>query len=248
MRSPFWSIEQLQAVRELFATHTARQIAEKIGKPVGAVYQCADILDLPSKQAPRKPFNTRQAVAELHAQGKYDSEIAVQLGLDRRYVTSLRLSQGLPAIPLTPEKRLQAVLKQRQTMGISCSTELRKQAHRRYAREHGLPEHIRFRAVQVAYALARHGPMTRRQICSVLGWKWQSVRKCGLNANDKQGVGRGTYLAELVTQGIVLRHRRAVKTGRQGGNRDLYDLTPLWRERITDHVRQKSTGAAGPAT
>ena len=242
-----WSIEEALFVKRNYATMNAQEIAEQLGRCTSSVYQTASKLGLPRKAAPLLPANTRERIRKLHARKMTDQEIANKLKIDRRYVSELRSGMGLKVHgDRLLEIRRAAVKTQWKRLGIKNRAGLRWLKYRKYAREHGLPEHIRFRAVQVAYAFARHGPMTRRQLCSVLGWKWQSVRKCGLNANDKEGTGKSTYLAELMNEAIVVCMKRALQTGRRGGNLNVYDLTPAWRERITAHVEQKQLAAGAP--
>lgn len=238
-----WTIEEMQQVARLYSTHTARQIADMLGKPVSSVWRIARVLNLPLKTV---VFNgdLRACIKKLHAQHMTDAEIAAELNIERRYINQLRRVMGLGVHQdrLLASRR-QAVQKQLASMGVKNRAELRYQRHRQYARDHGLPEQIRFRAVQVAYCLARYGPSTRLQICQRLGLSWKSSRKNGLCANGAwvKKEQKATYLSELMHEGIVVKLPRFLQTGRRGGNLSVYDLTPAWRERITQHVQQKQS-------
>lgn len=189
----------------------------------------------------------RACIRKLHAQHVTDAEIAVELKIERRYINSLRREMGLPVHQeRLLESRRQAFHKQLASLGVKNRAELRYQRHRQYARDHGLPEQLRFRAVQVAYCLARYGPSTRLQICQRLGLTWLNSRKNGLCANGSwvKKNQKATYLSELMHEGIVVKIPSFLQTGVRGGNLSVYDLTPEWRERITQHVQQKQSADA----
>lgn len=254
-----WLLDEALTVYRHRGTSTAKEIAAMLpGRSVSAVVNCAnkliEIFGLP-KLTRQLPPDTHDRIRELHARKMTDSEIGSVLKINRRYVAELRKSMGLPLHhDRLLEQRCKAVKAQWASLGIKNRAGLRVLSHRKYARDHGLPEQLRFRAVQVAYCLARHGPSTRRQICSRLGLKWVSVRKNGLCANgnwvkNKKRDQKATYLSELMDEGMVVKLNRALSTGRRGGNVSLYDLTPEWRERITNHVQKKqlASGTDGSA-
>lgn len=62
-----WTIEEMQQVARLYSTHTARQIADMLGKPVSSVWRIARVLNLPLKTV---VFNgdLRACIKKLHAQ------------------------------------------------------------------------------------------------------------------------------------------------------------------------------------
>ena len=79
--------------------------------------------------------------------------------------------------------------------------------------------------------LYEHGPSVRKAICDGIGMRWKNGSS-GRGSMYCNGAGNGgSYLAHLVRLGLVQRMKRVVRTGRRGGNVDLYAL-PLWVEKL----------------
>ena len=122
-------------VRELYATHSAAEIARLIhGTPRAAksIYRLAHRLGLSKwpHRSQEEVAAVRQDVRRLHARGLTDAAIGRDLGLPRRCVRDIRaLDLGLPAreaaIRLVRQDNLR---KQRATLGITSSGQLRSLA------------------------------------------------------------------------------------------------------------------------
>lgn len=236
-----YSHAELARLRKLWTDHSAKEIAVKLNRSVSSIFSAIDRYKLPRK-GHRWPQETLDLVRRMNGRGLSDMEISREIkSLSRDQVHHIRMRLKLT----TPEEAKQrgyrrALDGQRKTLGIKSAGELRQVSFRRYAVKHGLPEDLRPRAVQMVYAMAQCGAMTRRQIAEKIGMPWKGARK-SLVSNDPEG----TYLSNLMSRGIVFCLPRIVQAGGQGQNISLYDLTLEWRERITRHVQQQANSTAG---
>lgn len=144
---------------------------------------------MPRKGRPRLPVDTA-LLRRLHAQGRFDGEIASALRVSKDTAARRRQEMGLPAHRRSPR----------------FHARVRRGLARGYARSYGLPEGLPGRAVQVLLALVAAGmPQTKEALASLCGASWR---------------GKNTLreaLAALVQQGLVSRlDRSAGDAGRLG--------------------------------
>jgi hypothetical protein len=174
----------------------------------------------------------RALLKKRNAAGWTDSDIARATGVDRHYVSIVRGAMGLPCNKFSDRRRKQVAKKTRQQCadaGVSSLAEIRAMAFRNYAKRHGWPEDVRWRAVQILNALWTHGPMTRREIADRVGMPWKGSRKSLVSSHPG-----GSYLAYLMARGLVVVIKRAVRRRGVGRSVDLYSL-PLTIDRKESH-------------
>lgn len=242
-----YSQEELALVRELYATHTAAQLAERIhGTPraAKAIYKLACTLGL-TKQPHHAPELIEQ-VRQLHGEGLNDFEIARRLGLSREIVHPIRYSRlKLPPNQVSIKAAgRRAVQTQYATLGIKTAGELRALSYRQYAAENGWPEDLRPREVQILNVLADRGvPMTKHELALAIGMPTDPFvggkRRILLAGN---GPG-GTYTASLLRRGFLVRLKRALPVQGQGKgrSRDLYLLGPAALTILEERAKCVST-------
>lgn len=79
--------------------------------------------------------------------------------------------------------------------------------------KHGWPDYLRVRHVQILDLLYEQGPHTREQIGYAIGWRIERGQRHLLASK----YGRGSYLADLMAAGFVVRSRgRCVRKDRKG--------------------------------
>jgi len=223
--------EQIAMIRELWPTHTGKQVAEMLP---GRKRNWQSIARMAAALGLRKIANhasqTLASIQELHAQGLPDREIAQRLGLDREQVKHIRVARlKLPTNPDLDARR-RSIASQRKTLGIKSSGELRALAYRRFAVENGWPPDLRAREVQILNVLADRGvPMTRLELAAAIGMRTDRVGCNHSLALLIDGGRDGTYTASLLRQGYLARVRRAARVeGKgKGKSRDLYFLGPV---------------------
>lgn len=219
-------------VRELYPTHTAAQIAERVlgtGKAAKAVYRLAFALGL-SKQ-PHLPDEVLAAVRRECAAGGTDAAVARRLGLTREQVTHVRNRLGIPRDEAAVLAARRAGVKtQYARLGVRTAGELRALAYREFARENGWPEDLRPREVQILNALAARGvPMTAPELAAAIGANTAERHRTGKRRILLSGNGPGgTYTASLARRGLVVNlGRLAAVAGRgKGRSRCLFTLGP----------------------
>lgn len=248
----YYTAADLALVRELYPTHTAAQIAERVhgtARAALSIYRIAERIGL--RKAPHWTDEERDRVRVACAAGGTDRDIAARLNLTREQVTHVRNRLGIPrdAAAVRAAAR-RAVANQGRTLGVSNGGQLRAYGYRRFARANGWPEDLPPRAVQVLNVLAEHGPKTKRELAEAIGMPTTQIGGNGyptfLKASARSSTmkGHGSYTALLVARGFVARHRRSAGPGsgaRGGKLPDLYLLTPAaiaWRE-------QHGTGERG---
>lgn len=228
--------EQIERIRQLHGTMTARQIAQSIGRSLSAVHNACHRLALGRGTRVFHGEAFAAFVREKHALGWSDTAIAAAYGerigrvVDRHSVTRWRDKLGLPSVLHSEHQRNQVrekTAEQLKAAGVASLAELRGQVFRERAAAAGWPEDLRPRAVQILNALWERGPMTRMQIAEAIGMPWKGSRK-SLTSNDPEG----SYLAHLMSRGLVIVMKRAAKVTGQGKGRsqNVYSL-PLTIER-----------------
>jgi hypothetical protein len=262
-----YTAEDLATLREMYPTHTAAQIAERIhgsGRCALAIYRMAAKLGL--RKCPRlDPELIERVRVLLTTEDLTDMQAARRLNLTREQITHIRhthLHIGRNETALLVSRR-RAVKTQYASLGIRTAGELRALSYRRFAVENGWPEDLRPRAVQILNWLAAHRSGTAREIAEGIGMPTSTTFRSGkrrilLASNDKPG---GTYTAELRRRGLVLYIARSAGpgSGKGGGHiAGLYTLSPLaiatieefndererrGNERTCDHVSHRSAEA-----
>lgn len=199
-----------EAVRRLYPTRTARQIAAELygdgrRKAVSRVAKIAQSLGL--RKLSRWPAEALDRVKALHAEGHTDAQIRDRMGdtfkpgeCGRLQVTNVRRRFGLPPNADTPHARQarQAGLRnQLRTLGVGRVTELRTRSHRLLAERYGLPADLKKVQVLMVLALAEWGALTVAELKAA----------CGLRPGHRllcNSAGT-TYQADLVDRGLAVR-------------------------------------------
>lgn len=227
----YYTDEERDLIRELYDTHTAAQIAERIhGKPSAAasIFRMAQKLGL-RKAPPRLADELLDQVRNLHAEGKTWSAIAAETGLKYDQAKHIGQRLGLASNP-DPTRGRRSVSSQMQTLQISSPAELRTLAYRKYARECCWPEDLRPREVQILNVLAEHGPKTGLELAAAIGARTDLINR-GNGGGRKWLAGNGpggTYTATLRRRGLIYYAGR-YQAGRGKGKSRLpgvYMLTP----------------------
>jgi hypothetical protein len=239
-----------QVVRDLYATHTAAQIAERVhgnARCALAIYRLAAKLGL-RKCAHWSPEEMARVGAAV-AQGGTDAAVAVRLNLTREQVTHIRNRLKLPRNDADVlEARRGAVRTQYAALGVKNGGELRALAYRNFARANGWPEDLPPRAVQILNVLAGRGPTTRRQLAEAIGMPTDQVGRNGYpmylkaSAHSSTMRGHGSYTSLLLALNLITELRRAggPGSGKQGARLpSLYSLTP---EAIAHHQEHCHVG------
>lgn len=221
-----YTADEERMVRELYASHTADQIAVALYGTDAKILRVRKLVEkLGLRKWPQWSSDVLDRVRALHAKGLTDSQIARRMGREfrdgddgRLQVRHIRLRLNLPAnVDTKPAcaARRRAVRRQFQTLGLSNPNELRQRAHRRFAAQYGLPEDLRPAQVRMVLALLE-GPLTLPQLKEAIGARADS----GLIHNER----KTTYQADLVGRGLAARVPNGVG-GRTKGPRALYMLT-----------------------
>jgi len=190
---------------------TARQCAEALGRTLAMVFNRVFILRLNWHHRTVIDAAFLRRVKRLHASGLTDAEIARKVGCERHVLNRVRQQLGL-AVNAEGVRRIHRAnnARQRITLGIKNPVELWLRAHQRYAREHGWPEDLGPRAVQILDALYALGPRTRLQLAVDIGLpraRRGELDRISLNQMfmDNGAVGRGanSYFGTLAAMGLV---------------------------------------------
>lgn len=213
---------------------TCADIAQAIGRSMSGVCKKAKELGLVKKHDPRLKRRVIAAIREHHPKGWTDSKIANIVSVSRWWISERRRELGLPSNALSQWRINQIRRKTRQQLkraGLTSMSQLRLKVWRDRARECGWPEDLRKREVDILNLLWDRGPMTRREIAAAVGFNMERVEEYGQRCMLHDGgpskafpISHGSYLANLVARGLLISMKRAVRTGRQGGNVNLYTL------------------------
>lgn len=223
MTRRFWTATEIEDVRDSrLRGESYESISTRLGRPVSMVLKHAKRLGVTRVYRGFAP-GLRDRVAERHAAGWSDAEIAAEWGCERHCVGRIRRDLGLPLNRWSERQRRRVGEKTREqcrAAGVQSLAEIRSLAFARYAAAHGWPADLRPRAVQILEALRVRGPMTRREIADAIGMPWKGSRK-SLVSNDKAG----SYLAYLIRRGLVVQLGRVARGKGRGGSVNLYSLT-----------------------
>lgn len=129
---------------------------------------------------------------------------------------------------------------------------IRVEAFKKYARNHGWPEDLKKRQVQILELLWNNGPMTREEIGKALGSKKAAHRSYpGANVTyvypmmcNKPGHGASTsWTADLLHRGLIISLGRIVRNKPAGAKNGQGHNTCLYSLPIT--IERKNYGKAG---
>jgi hypothetical protein len=195
----------------------ARWCAAKLGRTVSSVYYLACKLDLQLHRKWLTDAQIRSAIRKLHPKGYSDSEIVAwlvetyQTVTDRHRIMRIRNELGLPINRFSFRQRQRVASKTReqlQKIGFDTLAQYRIEQWNSWKRDLGWPESLTVRAVQaleVFWQLGPAVPMTRLQLCQLMGIS-NPTRTC-----PKSNAKGGTVLAELVRAGFLVCHYRGVQ-------------------------------------
>lgn len=233
MTRRFWTNDEDAYLRETYGRVPVARIAFRRNRTVKAIYQRAVTLGL--IQPRRYLGRDRHLLAFVrarHVDGWLDPEIAKEWTrqhpdrpLQRRSVVDLRKQLGLGSNRDGERYRDQVRQRTRQQLaaaGLSSVAELRSEAYRRFVRERGWPDYLRPRHAQLLDALYDRGPQTRAQLVAAMGLKDRGQRHW-LSCK----YGRGSYIADLMAAGFVVRSAyREVRGASKGKSVHRYVIAP----------------------
>jgi hypothetical protein len=191
----------------------AKQCAEQLGRTLGSVYRRAAKLGLAEQPKFAQDDELIAVIRELHPLGYSDTEKArvasdrFGCSVDRHRVSDLRRGLGLQTNKQSERFRERVAEKTREQLqeaGLCSLADLRKQRFDQWKRDLGWPEELTVRAVQAIELFYRHGPLTRIQLCELMG---VSAKKRTAPNSNAPG---GTVLGELARAGLIGRLRKAV--------------------------------------
>lgn len=249
MRGKPWTADDLDRLRAawpqvLAGRITARELAAQFpGRSKLSLHRQAQKLGVSGSRQPcKRPDNWEQILREKLAEGWHDSEIAALWGIDRRYLGSLRQKLGLPASGLNDRLRQKVAAKTREQCekaGVRSLAEVRGKAYRDFSISHGWPTTVRPRGVQILELLIAEPCLTRRQICDRLGLMWISTRRNGLKSNDN--VNGGTYLSNLMHDGLVIASPRIKYGAGKGQSHRVYSASPLALQMKAEFLNRRNS-------
>lgn len=229
----FWTPDEDEYLRRCYGKCPVARIAFVRGRTEKAVYQRATTLGLvQSRQYLTRDRELLAFVAARHSEGWVDSEIAAEWTrihpdrpVHRRSVVDLRRKLGLESNRNSERYRDQVRQRTRQqlaTAGLNSVAELRAVAYRRHVERRGWPGYLRPRHAQLLDILYDQGPQTRAQLVQAMGMRDRGQRHW-LSSNH----GRGSYVADLLAAGFVVRSRyREVRGPRKGTSVHRYAIAP----------------------
>ena len=203
-----WTPAECDLLRAEYGQVPAAELAQRLDRPVQQVYQAADRLGL--TQGKPQYVGLDAFIRRYHAQGWSDAEITRAWcerpgseSINRRSLGDRRQKLGLSHNAYSQHRRLKVAARTREQLdrkGLASLAMERVEAYKRFARQHGWPDDLRPRAVQILDLLYEQGPQTRYQIARAIGMPWKGSRK-SLVSNDPEG----SYLAHLMKRGLVVR-------------------------------------------
>jgi hypothetical protein len=234
-----WTKAEDQIVRREYRHTPIQALVARLRRTEKSVYQRAFFLGL---AVHRHPVTAAEIITirRLALAGSCNRHIGRATGHSRGCIRRWRRKLGLTSggsVDSCQACKAAVRAKSKEQLrkeGLPSLAYLRIEAHRKFARQSGWPEDLRWRAVQILNVLWEQGPMTRFQIAHAIGMKWKGSRK-SLTSNDPGG----SYLAYLKARGMVVILRRAnVVHGKgKGHSSNIYAL-PVWLspERREEHT------------
>ncbi len=237
----FWTDEELEFLRQNYRTLSGAELSRRLDRSKSSIYQAANKLGLVETMIFVPTAAIESKIKEFHPQGFTDTEIAKILadehgcGVDRHRVTSIRHSLGLSHNAYSTHRRNQVRKKTREQLekaDLPTLAAVRVARFNQWKRDLGWPESLTIRAVQAIEMFYQHGPLTRVQLCALMGVS--SKKRTAPTSNAKGG----TVLAELAAAGLI---SRAAKSVQVPFNLKLHDDPCRSRERTsTRNIRTKS--------
>lgn len=240
-RRRHWTDAELDVIRQHTGTLPASEIVKLLpGRTISGVYQAQRKLGL-TRSKPDLGPEFHEFIRARHALSWSDREIVDEWNrlhpdadnggwgpIHREVVGVHRRAMGLPHNAWSDRQRDRVRAKTREqcaAAGVDSLGALRGKVLKDRVEAMGWPRDLQYREGQILSLIWDRGPLTKKDICEALGMPFRGARNTlGGNAPG------GTYLATLIRRGLLVSLRRAVRTGRKGGNVDLYSL-PLTIER-----------------
>lgn len=209
LRMSWTTSEDAYLRRHYLKDMTATAIAVALDRSICSVYNRAFMLGLGQALRTTDADTIRRAIRRWHRHGWTDSEVCRWLadkqghGVDRHRVHVIRRQMGLPSNLYSTHNRRRTAAKTRQQLqsaGLSCLAEIRNTRIDQWKRDLGWPESLTLRAVQaleVFWSLGPGVPITRLQLCGLLGIK--NPKRTSPNSRARGG----TVLSELHRAGFV---------------------------------------------
>lgn len=222
-----WTDAERATLRRLYGRVLARDLAAELGRTVKSVHQAAVTLGL---ERQHRGTVDDAAIRDLHALGLTDAAIGERLGLWRKSVMYARWRLGLPRNKGGEWHRRQVAARTRvqcDAAGLANAAEIRLEAWRKAARDAGWPESVNGRTTNPVFlaildSLWADGPATSRTLADRIGRPWKG-RSCKTWASNGPG---GSYLAELVRDGLVANLGRLARGRGKGRSACVYTLAP----------------------
>jgi transposase len=196
----------------------SRSIAASLGRGVWSVRAKAFRMGVSGERPKKKtPDDWREVASQKLAEGWSLNELAAIFGVSRRHVGALLEKAGLAAVGNAhPRQRALTAARTRiqlEAAGLENVAQIRVAAFRDFATSLGWPADLRPRGVQIIELLLVHPLLNRRELCELTGMPWRGSRQ-SLASNDPEG----SYLANLMTRGLVVRSPR-IRTASEIGKR-----------------------------
>ncbi len=213
MKRRNWTLDEDEVLRQNYRQLGARECSELLGLTLSEVYGRSARIGLSEPMVFVADSELVALLREHHPRGLSDREICViareQYGVrvDRHRIGDLRRSLGLCSNACSEHRIRQISDRTREQLaeaGESSLAGVRRKAWGEWKRNLGWPESLTIRAVQALEMLWRHGPLTRIQLCDLLGVS--SKKRTAPHSNAKGG----TVLAELSRAGLVLRIKKCI--------------------------------------
>ena len=214
MSRRMWSAEADQFLIQFYRERGAAWCAGLANVSKLSVYQRAHHLGLSRNHNHASDEQIKQAIRSMHPRGLTDTEIATAIaaehksGVDRHRVGVIRKAMGLASNKVSDHMRQRVAVKTREQIakaGLNSLADVRTERFNQWKRGLGWPDSLTVRAVQALEMFFQHGPLTRVQLCDLLG---VSSRKRTAPTSNAKG---GTVLAELAAAGLICRVRKGVQ-------------------------------------
>lgn len=227
-----WTKQEVALLRSQYGRTPAAQIARRLGRPTHQVYGAAERYGCQQPKAMYSIPVLKSYIVQKHAEQWSDAEIAAgwkacgNPAMDRRTLREWRVKLGLPSNAKTERLRKRVAENTRRQLaaaGVASLADLRSKAYQDFAVSRGWPEWLRPRHVQILDVLYEHGPQTRLQLATAIGWRVER----GQRALFSSVYGRGSYLADLLAAGLIGRSAgREVRGPTKGTSVHRYFVLP----------------------
>lgn len=214
MKRRYWTEPDLEYLRAHYKTMPVAVLAKKLKRTVRSIYNTAKLYGMATEKMVVSDESIKAALRRFHPKGWSDEEIAMKLGtdaganVDRHRVGRMRRALELACNKGSRHQReliRQRTKQQLAKAALPTLASVRVARFNRWKRDLGWPEHLTVRAVQSLEMFYRHGPLTRAQLCVLLGVSSKS------RTAPKSRAKGGTVLAELAAAGLISRVSKAVE-------------------------------------